>query len=139
MRLRCQVPASMKLQSRDLNKWAPVGFRQELTEPAGTYTESPPWAFRPDRKPYPGPYRHIAPSRKAVEAFELGESQRDIKRLADGLLMLSSFTILPDVTTSSLSISDGRRNDPGLKQTTLGGGFTVSKDLPLYLEGNLGW
>lgn len=71
--------------------------------------------------------------------WELQADGDALKRVADGVLLLTSFTLLPDVTTSSLTISDDSRNNPGLAQTALGGGFTVSDDIPLYLEGNLGW
>lgn len=62
-----------------------------------------------------------------------------IKDRKDGILTLMGFTVLPDVTTSSLSINDAASGDPGLQQTTLGGGFTISQDYPLYLEGTLGY
>lgn len=62
-----------------------------------------------------------------------------IKDRKDGILTLMGFTVLPDVTTSSLSINDAKSGDPGLRQTTLGGGFTISQDFPLYLEGTIGY
>jgi hypothetical protein len=62
-----------------------------------------------------------------------------IKDRKDGILTLMGFTVLPDVTTSSLSINDAQSGDPGLRQTTLGGGFTISEDFPLYLEGTIGY
>ena len=71
--------------------------------------------------------------------WDLELTPQDLKRVADGMLTLTAFTVIPDVTTSSLSIENAESNNPGLLQTTLGGGFTVSHDLPLYLEGNLGW
>jgi len=62
-----------------------------------------------------------------------------IKERKDGILTLMGFTVLPDVTTSSLSIGDAQSGNPGLRQTTLGGGFTISQDFPLYLEGTVGY
>lgn len=62
-----------------------------------------------------------------------------IKDRKDGILTLMGFTVLPDVTTSSLSINDATSGNPGLSQTTLGGGFTISQDFPLYLEGTVGY
>jgi hypothetical protein len=47
-----------------------------------------------------------------------------------------SYTVAPDVTTSSLAISNAATSSPGLSMTQVGGGFTWSKQLPLYLEGN---
>lgn len=71
--------------------------------------------------------------------WELETTEGEIKAIADGVLTLMSFTLLPDVTTSSLSLQNAAQNDPGLKQAVFGGGFTFSKELPIYLEGNLGW
>ncbi|MGY4827647.1 hypothetical protein ACVNIS_03610 [Sphaerotilaceae bacterium SBD11-9] len=63
----------------------------------------------------------------------LGASVRD---QAASVLSLMSYTIVPDVTTSSLSMSNTSTGNPSLLMTQLGGGFTVSRDTPLYLEGN---
>ena len=62
-----------------------------------------------------------------------------IKDSKDGILTLMGFTVLPDVTTSSLSINDSSSSNTELQQTTLGGGFTISQDFPLYLEGTIGY
>ncbi len=72
----------------------------------------------------------------AVDRIDLSSRIKDRK---DGILTLMSFTVLPDVTTSSLSINGGQSNDTSLKQTTVGGGFTISQDFPLYLEGTAGY
>jgi hypothetical protein len=63
----------------------------------------------------------------------------DLQRLANGILGLMSYTVAPDVTTSSLAIDNAATANPALTLTQLGGGFTWSKDLPLYLEGNAAW
>jgi len=47
-----------------------------------------------------------------------------------------SYTVAPDVTTSSLSIGNAATSSPGLAMSQIGGGFTWSKATPLYLEGN---
>ncbi len=78
----------------------------------------------------------------AADAITLPSLRIDdsvIKDRKDGILTLMGFTVLPDVTTSSLSITDAKSGDPGLRQTTLGGGFTISQDFPLYLEGTVGY
>jgi hypothetical protein len=59
-----------------------------------------------------------------------------IKRYADGVLSLMAYTVAPDVTTSSLSISDSGTANPDLSMTQLGGGFVISDTTRLYLEGN---
>jgi len=68
-------------------------------------------------------------------------TNQDIKALADGVLTLMSFTTLPDITTSTLSFKEaqGTTESPDLLQTTLGGGFTLSESVPVYLEGTLGY
>jgi len=73
----------------------------------------------------------------AIEPIVIDDSV--IKERKDGILTLMGFTVLPDVTTSSLSINDAKSGDPGLQQITFGGGFTISQDFPLYLEGTVGY
>jgi len=60
----------------------------------------------------------------------------DLQRLANGILGIMSYTVAPDVTTSSLSVDNAATANPGFTMTQVGGGFTWSKALPLYLEGN---
>lgn len=78
---------------------------------------------------------------RSADSWQLGVSQADLKQIADGALTLMSFTVLPDVTTASLTIRNDNLSEgnPGIWQTTLGGGFTVSRSVPLYLEGTLGY
>ena len=72
---------------------------------------------------------HAQPARRAIAAV-------DIERLANGVLGVMSYTVAPDVTTSSLAVSNSAIGNPGLSLSQFGGGFTWSKTLPLYLEGN---
>jgi hypothetical protein len=58
-----------------------------------------------------------------------------LQKRVDGVLTMMSYT--PDVTTSTLSITSGASGNPGFVMTQLGGGFTVSRSFPLYLEGNV--
>jgi hypothetical protein len=60
----------------------------------------------------------------------------DVQKLANGVLGIMTYTVAPDVTTSSLSISNATATTTDLALSQLGGGFTWSKDTPLYLEGN---
>ncbi len=62
-----------------------------------------------------------------------------VQKLADGILGLMSYMVAPDVTTSSMSIENATTANPGLQMLQAGGGFTWSKALPLYLEGNLAY
>jgi hypothetical protein len=50
-----------------------------------------------------------------------------------------TYTTVPDVTTSSLSINSGATGNPGFGQSQLGGGFTLSRKFPLYLEGTVAY
>lgn len=60
----------------------------------------------------------------------------NIQRVTNGVLSLMAYTIAPDVTTSSLSITNAASSNPSLSMTQVGGGFTVSESVPIYLEGN---
>ena len=62
-------------------------------------------------------------------------SKTDLQKQANGVLSLMGYMLTPDVTTGSLAITDASTGNPGLSMTSLGGGFTVSRDFPLYLEG----
>ncbi|WP_372237252.1 hypothetical protein [Burkholderia sp. SRS-W-2-2016] len=63
----------------------------------------------------------------------------NVKRHADAVLAVMSYTTVPDVTTSNLSVNNGLTGNPGFAQTQFGGGFTLSKKFPLYLEGTLAY
>lgn len=67
-------------------------------------------------------------------------SQDDLQKRANGVLALMSFSIVPDITTSSLNIGSGGGSVSGSTEfamTQLGGGDTISKSVPIYLEGVL--
>jgi hypothetical protein len=71
----------------------------------------------------------------AVQAQPSAVVGTNLQRIANGVLMLMGYSLVPDVTTGSLSFSDTSTGNPGFSMTSLGAGFTVSKDFPLYLEG----
>lgn len=58
-----------------------------------------------------------------------------IQQQANGVLALMAYSVVPDLTSSNISIDNPRSGSPGIFMTQLGGGFTVSKSMPLYLEG----
>jgi len=62
-----------------------------------------------------------------------------IKKGADGVLTLMSFSVIPDLTSSFLSIGSGEFRNTSLLMTQFAGGDILSKDLPLYLEGSAGY
>ena len=60
-----------------------------------------------------------------------------VKKHADDALSLMAFSVIPDLTSSFLSIGSGNGNNDktGMMMTQFAGGATVSKAFPLYLEG----
>jgi hypothetical protein len=60
----------------------------------------------------------------------------NLQKHVNGALAMMQYSISPDVTSSSLSISSGEGGTNGMFMTQFGGGFTWSRSLPLYLEGN---
>ena len=66
----------------------------------------------------------------------------DLQKRVNGVLSMMGYMLTPDVTTGSLGISNAATGNPDLSMSTLGGGFTVSREsrlYPLYLEGTLGY
>ncbi|WP_283149207.1 hypothetical protein [Silvimonas soli] len=59
----------------------------------------------------------------------------NLQRTANAVVGLIGYAVVPDVTTSSLSINNASSGNPGLWSTQLGGGATISDSTPLYLEG----
>lgn len=71
-----------------------------------------------------------------LEGFDLlGKSVKD---RANGALALLGYVAIPDMTTSSLSIDSGSAGSIPFQMTQFAGGFTVSDEVPLYLEGGIG-
>jgi hypothetical protein len=59
----------------------------------------------------------------------------NVQKIANSVLTLMGYGLTPDVTTGSLSFSSPSTGTPGMQMSSLGGGFTMSKGFPLYLEG----
>jgi Autotransporter beta-domain len=68
-----------------------------------------------------------------------GVSDADLQKRANAVLTLMGFSLVPDVTTGALSLSDQGAGNPYFRQTSIAGGGTPRKDLPLYLEGTLAY
>lgn len=62
----------------------------------------------------------------------------DVSKHASAVLGLMGYTVVPDLTTSFLSIESSATNNPDLRMLQTGGGFTLSKETPIYLEGTIG-
>jgi hypothetical protein len=63
------------------------------------------------------------------------------QNVANAVVTLMTFSVVPDSTLSSFSIDAGagQDKDTAITQGQLGVGFTVDPSLPLYLEGFLGY
>ncbi len=62
-----------------------------------------------------------------------------LQQRVNGVMAMMGYVQTPDVTSGSLHISDGTTDNPSFNNTSLGGGFTWSRDFPLYLEGTAGY
>ena len=63
----------------------------------------------------------------------------ELQKRTQAILGLMGYSLTPDVTTGSLSLANAPTGNPDIAMTTLGGGFTLSRDFPLYLEGTAGY
>ena len=72
----------------------------------------------------------------AAETSVIGAN---LQKTANGVLALMGYSLTPDVTTGSLSFTNAESGDPGFQMSALGGGFTISKGFPLYLEGTVAY
>jgi len=59
----------------------------------------------------------------------------NVKKYANAVLSMMCFSVVPDLTSSFLSIGGGSAGSTSLAMTQVAGGATVSASLPLYLEG----
>lgn len=62
----------------------------------------------------------------------------NLQQQVNAIVALTGYTLTPDVTTGSISISNDSAGNPDLGMTSVGGGFTLSNSFPLYLEGTAG-
>ena len=62
----------------------------------------------------------------------------DVQKRANAVVAMLSFSVTPDLSASTLGIRNGATGNPSLSMVQLGGGFTLSPNFPLYLEGTLG-
>ncbi|EAV1720567.1 hypothetical protein F6538_17485, partial [Salmonella enterica] len=62
-----------------------------------------------------------------------------IKERANAVLTLMSYMVVPDITASDLNIGTGTNESNELSITQFGGGATMSENVPIYLEGAMGY
>ena len=71
-----------------------------------------------------------------VQAEPLRLTEVDMEEKVNGVLALMSFSVVPDLASSSLSFNDAQSDNPNLTMVQFGGGATMGEDFPLYLEGS---
>ncbi|MFZ6747981.1 hypothetical protein [Undibacterium sp. Ren11W] len=74
-----------------------------------------------------------------VQAIDLPEwrvqNAANVQKSANSVLALMSYSVILDLAASSLSIQGTESENKELAMTQLGGGATMSKNTPVYLEG----
>jgi hypothetical protein len=60
-----------------------------------------------------------------------------LKKRTDAFMTITGYSLTPDVTTGSLSITDKGGENQNLQMISLGGGDRISANFPLYLEGTV--
>ncbi|MAG68479.1 MULTISPECIES: autotransporter domain-containing protein [Pseudomonas] len=78
-------------------------------------------------------------SSAAVQAAPLQLQGSGVEDAINGVLTLMSYSMTLDLASSSLSINDRDTGNPALQMTQLGGGATMSDEIPLYLEGSVAY
>jgi hypothetical protein len=79
----------------------------------------------------------IASCAKAQELPNFVATEAKLQQHVNGVLALMSYSVVPDLASSSLSISSPQTGNPTIAMSQFAGGFTVSQSLPLYLEGGI--
>ena len=62
-----------------------------------------------------------------------------IQKIANGVLGLMGYSVVPDLTSSTLAIDSGGTGDPQIAMSQLAGRFTVGRTTPVYLEGGIAY
>lgn len=81
----------------------------------------------------------LAASANAEDAPARLTATEDVPRLASGALSIMGLSMVPSETASTLLLDSSSGEGFDFSAGQFGGAFTVSADLPLYLEGFLGW
>jgi hypothetical protein len=76
---------------------------------------------------------------QSLATDELTIDDADVRKATNALLTFLTFSVIPDSTADALQIDSRAGDDPNVLLSQLGGDFTLSGALPIYLEGYLGW
>jgi hypothetical protein len=63
----------------------------------------------------------------------------NVQERANAVLTLMAYSVVPDLTSSFLSIDNSTSGNPELTMTQIGGGFTISESFPIWVEGLVGF
>jgi len=74
-----------------------------------------------------------------VRADDFSLENGFIDKRTQAVLAMMGYSVVPDLTTSTLSITNTQTGDPHIIMSQLAGGFTISKTTPLYLEGGIAY
>ncbi|HDY98644.1 MAG TPA: autotransporter domain-containing protein [Pseudomonas sabulinigri] len=74
-----------------------------------------------------------------LTAAQLKLTDTNVEEKINGILSLMAYSMTLDLASSALQINDNDTGDPSLTMTQLGGGATMSVDIPLYLEGSIAY
>jgi len=74
-----------------------------------------------------------------VLAQSVGVVGARLQERVQGVLSLMSYSAVPDLASSNLSVKDSSTANPDVYMTQLAGGFTISRETPLYLEGGVAY
>src|SRR5438045_1474246 len=62
-----------------------------------------------------------------------------IEKIANGVLGVMGYSVVPDLTSSTLAIDSAANGNASIEMSQLAGGFTIGKATPVYLEGGIAY
>jgi hypothetical protein len=71
-------------------------------------------------------------------ANAMADEESLVQQRANAVVSLMTFTVVPDITASNINIGSGTNQSAALNMTQVGGA-TMSDNVPIYLEGTLGF
>jgi len=81
----------------------------------------------------------LAPVQGAEKSGFRLKDRHSVKKNADAVLALMSYSAILDLASSNLSIEQAGSDDKSLVMSQLGGGDVISDTVPLYLEGAIAY
>ena len=79
----------------------------------------------------------FGPCAEAQQPADFIVTSAKLQQRVNSVLALMSYSVVPDLVSSSLSISSPQTGNPTIAMSQVAGGFTGSQSVPLYLEGGI--